>query len=97
MKLVQPLFAAVIFLSLASSAYALSGTVVSVADGDTLTVLDASLTQHRVRLVEIDAPESNQAFGQRSKQGLASLCFKKSRCAYIWGRQISTCAWHRLL
>ena len=64
-------------LFLASSAFALSGTVVSVADGDTLTVLDASLTQHRVRLVEIDAPEKQQAFRQRSKQSLTQLCFNK--------------------
>jgi len=70
-------FVAASSLFLASSAFALSGTVVSVADGDTLTVLDASLTQHRVRLVEIDAPEKQQAFGQRSKQSLAQLCFNK--------------------
>jgi endonuclease YncB( thermonuclease family) len=30
-----------------------------------------------VRLTEIDAPESNQAFGQRSKQSLSDMCFGK--------------------
>jgi len=56
---------------------ALVGKVVSIADGDTLTVLDASDTQHRIRLSGIDAPESRQAFGTRSRQHLADLDFSK--------------------
>jgi endonuclease YncB( thermonuclease family) len=53
----------------------LTGRVVSVADGDTVTVLDAENTQHRIRLSGIDAPESHQAFGSRSKQSLSDLVF----------------------
>lgn len=49
----------------------LVGRVVAVADGDTVTVLDAQKQQHRIRLVGIDAPESKQAFGQKSKDQLA--------------------------
>lgn len=30
-----------------------------------------------IRLAEIDAPEKAQAFGQRSKEMLSTLCFKK--------------------
>lgn len=30
-----------------------------------------------MRLVDIDAPEKGQAFGQRSEQFLSDLCFKK--------------------
>lgn len=56
-----------------SWAQQLTGRVVRIADGDTLTVLDASNTQHRVRLKGIDAPESGQAFGSVSKQALSSL------------------------
>ena len=49
----------------------LVGRVVGVADGDTVTLLDAQKKQHRIRLVGIDAPESKQAFGQKSKDLLA--------------------------
>jgi len=51
--------------------------VVSVHDGDTLTVL-IEQRQVRVRLTEIDAPELRQPFGRRSKQSLADLCFGKT-------------------
>ena len=53
----------------------LAGKVVGIADGDTLTVLDAQRTQHKIRLAGIDAPEKKQAFGNRSKEHLSSLVF----------------------
>ena len=55
----------------------LTGRVVRVADGDTITVLDSSNTQHRIRLEGIDAPESHQAFGTQSKKNLSDLVFGK--------------------
>jgi endonuclease YncB( thermonuclease family) len=57
----------------ASGSQTLNGRVVSVADGDTVTVLDANDTQHRIRLEGIDAPESHQAFGEQSRQSLAEM------------------------
>lgn len=51
------------------------GQVVSVADGDTLTVVDAAGRRVKVRLAGIDAPEKRQAFGQQSKQALADRVF----------------------
>jgi hypothetical protein len=36
--------------------YQITGEVVKIADGDTLTVLDRSNTQHKIRLAGIDAP-----------------------------------------
>lgn len=55
-----------------------SGTVVGISDGDTITVLTPEKERIQVRLAEIDAPESSQAFGQRSKQALSELCFRKT-------------------
>ena len=41
----------------ASSGYALTGKVISIADGDTITILDSSKKQHKIRLYGIDCPE----------------------------------------
>jgi endonuclease YncB( thermonuclease family) len=63
--------------SVASAAAAeLLGKVVSIQDGDTLNVL-VDRKQVRVHLVDIDAPEKKQAFGNRSRQSLAELCAGK--------------------
>ncbi len=55
----------------------LTGRVVRIADGDTLTVLDAMNAQQRIRLQGIDAPESHQTFGTQSKKNLSDLVFDK--------------------
>ena len=62
-----------------------TGLVVSVHDGDTLTVL-VEKHQIKVRLAEIDAPELHQAFGNRSRQSLADLCFHESAKVELIGR-----------
>ena len=56
----------------------IEGRVVAVADGDTVTVLDADKGQHKIRLSGIDAPEKAQAFGNRSKESLSDLVFSKA-------------------
>jgi endonuclease YncB( thermonuclease family) len=77
--LIRAAFALVVWLAcVASQAATLSGRVVAVADGDTITVLDAARNQHRIRLAGIDAPEKRQPFGQRSKDNLAALVFDKT-------------------
>ncbi len=53
--------------------YHLSGTVVRIADGDTLTLLDASNTQHKIRLHGIDTPERGQPFGNAAREALESF------------------------
>jgi endonuclease YncB( thermonuclease family) len=50
---------------------------VRIADGDTVTVLDATNAQHRIRLQGIDAPESHQAFGTQSKKSLSEMIFDR--------------------
>jgi endonuclease YncB( thermonuclease family) len=53
------------------------GRVVGVQDGDTITVMDSSSANHRIRLLGIDAPEKGQAFGTQSKQNLSDAVFNK--------------------
>jgi endonuclease YncB( thermonuclease family) len=62
----------------AAGAQTLTGRVVRVADGDTVTVLDSSNTQYRIRLEGIDAPESHQAFGTQSKKNLSDMVFGRT-------------------
>lgn len=52
----------------------LTGRVVGVHDGDTLTLL-VSHQQVKVRLVGIDAPELAQPYGQKAKQALSALAY----------------------
>ncbi|MDA7583894.1 thermonuclease family protein [Luminiphilus sp.] len=59
-----------LLLTTALGASELTGKVVSVSDGDTLRVLVED-QQIKIRLGGIDAPESDQPFGQASKRYLA--------------------------
>ena len=54
------------------SVVALPGKVVSIHDGDTITILQGK-QQIKVRLFGIDAPELKQPYGKKSKQFLANL------------------------
>lgn len=62
----------------------LSGSVVAIHDGDTLTLLVGTV-QHKIRLNGIDAPELGQSFAQRSRQFLADLCFSESVTVTVVG------------
>lgn len=64
-------------VSTLSNAATLVGHVVGVTDGDTITVLDASHSQYKIRLAGIDAPEKKQAFGLASKKSLSDLVYDK--------------------
>lgn len=71
------LLATLLSVALTSAADTLYGRVVGIADGDTVTVLDNSNTQWKIRLMGIDAPEKKQAFGRKSKEHLSGLVFNK--------------------
>lgn len=52
--------------------------VVGVYDGDTVTCLDETGLQQKVRLVGIDAPESGQDYGRTSREALAGMVFGRT-------------------
>lgn len=72
-------------LSAPSMAGQLAGKVIGISDGDTLKVLTSDRQQVKVRLSQIDAPESTQAFGNRAKQELGRICFGKSAVLDVEG------------
>jgi endonuclease YncB( thermonuclease family) len=59
--------------------------VVSVHDGDTVLCLDEDNGQRKVRLVGIDAPETGQAFGTKSRDALRALVLEKSVMVHVEG------------
>jgi micrococcal nuclease len=66
------------FVLLVCSVHAqtITGKVVGVADGDTITVLEGT-TPLKIRLYGIDCPESGQDFGQKAKQFVSDMVFGK--------------------
>jgi endonuclease YncB( thermonuclease family) len=76
-----------LLLALAQPAWAevAVGKVVRVSDGDTLTLL-VERKQLKVRLIEIDAPESKQAFGARSRKSLGEMCAGQQATVSFQGR-----------
>lgn len=77
MKIIGLIIALTLLATTPTLAATLTGKVVSVADGDTITILTPDKEQVKIRLVEIDAPEKDQPYGQKSKQSLSDLVFGK--------------------
>ncbi len=57
-----------------------TGKVVGVHDGDTITLLHGKGKKLKVRLEGIDAPETNQPFGDASRQTLDTM---------VWGKVVT--------
>ena len=51
--------------------------VIGISDGDTITVLLEGNIQKKLRLAEVDCPESRQAFGKNAKQFTSEQVFEK--------------------
>lgn len=77
MKLFGIIFSLILLATTPTPAATLSGKVVAVADGDTITILTPNKEQVKIRLNEIDAPEKDQPYGQDSKKALSDLVFGK--------------------
>jgi hypothetical protein len=60
-------------LLLPTLAFAWSGKVICIADGDTITVLTEDKQQVRIRLYGIDAPGGGQAYGRKATQYVKRL------------------------
>jgi endonuclease YncB( thermonuclease family) len=71
---------ATLVLAICNVAFAKSYTarVVSIADGDTLTVLDAENRQRKIRLVGIDAPEKHHPYGNVFQMNLGKLVHQRT-------------------
>jgi endonuclease YncB( thermonuclease family) len=78
MSYILTLLTAALLVEPAPEIQTLTGKVVHVADGDTVTVLDADKVQHKIRLHGIDAPEKGQAFGTKAKEALAEKVHEKT-------------------
>lgn len=56
-----------------SAAHEIAGIVTKVSDGNTIQLTDAQGVQHKIRLLDIDAPEAGQTFGAKSTARLNAL------------------------
>lgn len=72
-------------LALPVAAQTVTGKVVGIADGDTLTLLTPERTQLKVRLDGIDAPENGQEFSAASKRALSDLTAGKTVTLQVSG------------
>lgn len=74
----KAILALLFLLPILLSAQGLTGKIIRVSDGDTVVLLDSDNNQHKIRLYGIDAPESKQAYGTKSKQYLSSMIAGKT-------------------
>lgn len=93
MRILCCLLAATLLLPFAAMADTVAGRVVAISDGDTVTVLDSDNRQHKIRLAGIDAPESHQPFGQKSKTNLSALTYNREVVAECGKTEVAPFDW----
>ena len=82
MLLKKPIFAVIFVIVVSASVLyeeitvpqETQGKILKVYDGDTITILNNNNEKIRIRLFGLDAPESNQSFGNISTKNLQTLC-----------------------
>ena len=77
LALVSPSFALAATAIPAQSAAQFTASVISVSDGDTITVLTADKPQIKIRLYGIDCPERGRELWNRAKQATSDAVFGK--------------------
>ena len=70
MRISKSIICCVVMLWFAGSAFAtdFQAKVIHIADGDTITVLNDTNEQIKIRLNGIDCPEKAQAYGHKAKR-----------------------------
>nr|WP_262710773.1 thermonuclease family protein [Chryseobacterium echinoideorum] len=58
------------------------GKIIKISDGDTITVLLEGNIQKKLRLAEVDCPESGQPFGKNAKDFTSQSVFVKK--LHLW-------------
>jgi len=78
----RPILPLLLCLFLAATALAaqeqFTGRVISVTDGDTITVLTQDKQQIEIRLYGIDCPEAGQAYGNHARQSTTNAVHGKN-------------------
>jgi endonuclease YncB( thermonuclease family) len=72
----------------------ITGQAISIVDGDSIIILDGERTQHRIRILGIDAPSMAQPFGERSRDNMMSMVAGKpvtAHCFTIADRETPLC------
>ena len=62
-----------LFFTLSLFSAEITGEVIKISDGDTITIIDSNNRKYKIRLDKIDAPELKQCFGINAKNHLVSL------------------------
>jgi endonuclease YncB( thermonuclease family) len=88
MRLARTIIIGLLLLGvLPARAETFDGYIVSISDGDTLTLL-VRREQHRIRIAGIDAPEHFQPYGNRSRTNLSGFAYSQDARAECYKKDI---------
>ncbi len=67
----------ILLLSSNLASFELRGKIIHISDGDTVHLLTSKNEKNKIRLNDIDAPETKQAFGNKSKENIKKFIYQK--------------------